>query len=138
MSPAEEAISGPPNDDDVGRPLDRAFRSNAPWRPRKRKTIDLDSKPHHDRPVDVDPRTLYDQEIERDTRTVRMDVSFADIIKVRDQAQVIREAMAEIIAIANRKDYDDITARRWARRQAAALARTLARMNGKTPRKPAG
>lgn len=132
----QEAMRSPPDDGADGSALDRAFRSPH-WKGRqKRKTIDLNPKPHHERPVEVDPRTLYDQEIERDTRNVRLDVSFGDIIKVRDQAQVMRACADELIAISKRKDYDAITARRWARREAAALSRTLARMNGKTPRKP--
>ncbi len=103
---------------------------------RRSPKVSIDPRVSHERPVDVDPRTLYDEEIERDTRNVRLDVSFGDVIKVRDQAEIIRDGMDEIIAITRNKGYDDVTARRWARRQAAALSRTLARMNGKEPRKP--
>lgn len=118
--------------------LNRAFGSKAPWRRNRggKERIDLDPKVHHERPAEADPRTLYDEEIERDTRNVRLDLSFGDPIKIRDQMSVLRDAADEIIAITKRREYDDITARRWARRQAAALSRTLARMNGKTPRKP--
>ena len=114
------------------------FRSLVRRRPGRRPkgTIDLNPKVHHERPIDVDPRTLYREEIERDTRTVRLDTSFGDVIKIREQFSVIRDAADEIIAITRNRGYDDITARRWARKQAAVLARTLARMNNKTPRKP--
>lgn len=119
--------------DTEGESLARAFGH---WkRNRKGKErIDLDPKVHHERPIEVDPRTLYQAEIERDTRAVRLDMSFKDIIKVRDQAELIKSVMEEIIDITRKKDLDDVSARRWARRQAAATSRTLTRFHGRVPR----
>lgn len=98
--------------------------------------VRLDPNIHAERPVEVDPRTLYDQEIEQDTRNVRLDMSFKDVIRTRDQAKLIREVMDEIIELTTRRELDDITARRWARKKVATIARTLSRLHGKVPRKP--
>ena len=73
------------------------------------------------------------QQIEQETRTVRLDVSFGDVIKIRDQCEMIMEACRIIMEKTRQHDIGSIRQRIDARQEAASLGRALARFNGKTP-----
>ncbi|HEX7741393.1 MAG TPA: hypothetical protein VF442_02975 [Sphingobium sp.] len=93
---------------------------------------ELDSVPH--KGDAADRFTLYSPEqIEAETRTVRLDVSFEDVIKIRDQAEMIIEACKIIIARTRAHDIGSIRQRIECRGEAASLGRALSRFNGKTP-----
>jgi hypothetical protein len=82
----------------------------------------------------ADRFTLYTQEqIEQETRNVRLDMSFSEPIKIRDQAEMIIAAMREVIAATRRHDIGSIRQRVEARREAASLGAALTVFNGKTP-----
>lgn len=90
------------------------------------------AQPH--RGDDADRFTLYTPEqIEDETRNVRLDISFGDVIKIRDQAEMIMAALRLIIGKTREHDIGSIRQRIEARREADSLRRVLARFNGKTP-----
>lgn len=76
---------------------------------------------------------LYPDELEQETRNVRLDVSFDEPIKIRDQAQMIVLAMQEIIELTKKHDLGSKAQRMQCRHTAAVLGRALSRFNGKTP-----
>lgn len=83
---------------------------------------------------DADRFSLYaPDQIEAETRTVRLDISFGDVIKIRDQAEMIMAALRLIIGKTREHDIGSIRQRIEARREADSLRRVLARFNGKTP-----
>lgn len=82
----------------------------------------------------ADRFSLYTKEqAEQETRTVRLDITFGDVIKIRDQAEMIMAALRLIIEKTREHDIGSIRQRIEARREADSLRRVLARFNGKTP-----
>jgi hypothetical protein len=73
------------------------------------------------------------EQIEQETRTVRLDITFTDVVKIRDQIEMILEAARIIMEKTRQHDIGSIRQRMDARREAASLGRALARFNGKTP-----
>lgn len=83
---------------------------------------------------DADRFSLYTPEqIEHESRTVRLILTFEDVIKVRDQAEMVIACMQQIIACTRRHDIGSIRQRIDARREAASLGAALTFFNGKTP-----
>jgi hypothetical protein len=76
---------------------------------------------------------LYPEEIEHETRNVRLDFSFTDPIKIRDQVEAAISALQEVFAITRNHRLTSLDQRRQARHTTAVLGRTLSLMNGKTP-----
>jgi hypothetical protein len=64
---------------------------------------------------------------------VRLDISFEEIIKVRDQAEMIMAAMEIILALTKKHDLGSINQCIEARREAHALGQKLSLFNNKTP-----
>lgn len=113
------------------------------YRGRKRKygPIDLE-KPPTDEELDAQPHTHEEadrytlftpQQIEDETKTVRLDISFGDVVKIRDQAEMIIACMQEIIKKTREHRLGSIRQRIEARREADSLRRVMARFNGKCP-----
>jgi hypothetical protein len=71
------------------------------------------------------------QQVEQETRTVRFDMTFKDVIKVRDQAEMVIAAMQSIILTTRQHPRGRAAQRVAARREAAACARALNILNGK-------
>lgn len=71
--------------------------------------------------------------IEMETRNVRLDMTFTDLIKIRDQALMVKEIMDDIIAKSRERHLGTIKQRMQCRQIADAGRRHLARFNGKTP-----
>jgi len=116
------------------------------WRQRRGSKILLDDSanpqkdperraiPENQTPEQVERfPALYPQEIEHDCRSVRLDVTFDEPIRIRDQAEIIVKAMQEIIELTKKHDLGSVQQRRLARFTAAVCGRTLSRFNGKTP-----
>lgn len=127
-----------------------AAGSNRPYRPRpgQRRQIgtesienlpseaDLDSQMRPDDPAGehADRYSLFTpQQIEDETRTVRIDMSFGDPLKIRDQAEMILACMQEIIRKTREHRLGSTRQRIDARREADSLRKTMARFNGKCP-----
>jgi hypothetical protein len=72
-------------------------------------------------------------QIEQETRTVRLDISFTDVIKIRDQIEMVMDACRIIMEKTRQHDIGSVRQRIDARREAASLGRALTRFNGKTP-----
>ena len=73
------------------------------------------------------------QQLEQETRTVRLDISFGDVIKIRDQCEMVMAACRIIMEKTRQHDIGSERQRVDCRREAASLGRALARFNGKTP-----
>ncbi len=83
---------------------------------------------------DADRFTLYrPDQIETATRAVRLDMSFGDVIKIRDQAEMIIAGMRQIIEKTRHHDIGSVRQRIDCRSEAASLGQTLSLFNGKTP-----
>jgi hypothetical protein len=81
-----------------------------------------------------DKHPLYTpQQIEQETRTVRLDVSFNDVIKIRDQCEMIMAGCRAIMEMTRKHDLGSLRQRIEARREAASLGAALTLFNGKTP-----
>lgn len=94
---------------------------------------ELSSTPH--KGDDADRFTLYrPDQVEAETRTVRFDITFDDVIKIRDQFEMVMAAARIIMETTRKHDIGSIRQRIEARREAQSLSRTLARFNGKCPR----
>lgn len=95
---------------------------------------ELDSAHDRHQGDDADRLSLYtrDQQ-EAETRDVKLMITFGDVIKVRDQAEMIIEAMRAVIAITRQHDLGSVRQRIQARSEAASCGRALSRFNGKTP-----
>jgi hypothetical protein len=93
---------------------------------------DLAASPH--KGEDADRFSLYTREqVEQEARTVRLDITFDDPIKIRDQFEMIMAAARIIMEKTRQHDIGSIRQRIDARREAASLGRALTRFNGKTP-----
>lgn len=73
------------------------------------------------------------QQIAEETRTVRLDMTFGDVIKVRDQAEMVIACMQAIIGKTRDHRLGSIRQRVEARAEADSLRRVMARFNGKCP-----
>ncbi|HEY1034962.1 MAG TPA: hypothetical protein VGE09_08275 [Pseudoxanthomonas sp.] len=73
------------------------------------------------------------QQLEQETRTVRLDISFGDVVKIRDQCEMIMSACRIIMEKTRQHDIGSERQRVDCRREAASLGRALTRFNGKTP-----
>ncbi len=73
------------------------------------------------------------EQIEQETRTVRLDITFGDVIKIRDQCEMILSACRIIMEKTRQHDIGSERQRVDCRREAASLGRALTRFNGKTP-----
>jgi hypothetical protein len=111
------------------------------WRRNRASKVSLDGLPTAEELAqqphkgdDADRFSLYTPEqIEVATKNVRLDISFEEIIKVRDQAEMIKAAMDIIIALTKQHDIGSINQRIEARREAHALGQKLSLFNNKTP-----
>ena len=93
---------------------------------------ELAQQPH--KGDDADRFSLYTKEqAEQETRSVRLDITFTDPIKIRDQFEMILAAARIIMEKTRQHDLGSIRQRVDARREAASLGRALTRFNGKTP-----
>lgn len=115
--------------------------ATGPFRGRKRKYGPFDiTKPPTEEELNgqtPDQRERFSlftpEQVEQETRTVRLDVSFGDVIKIRDQMEMIMEACRIIIEKTRQHDIGPVRQRVDARREAASLGRALTRFNGRTP-----
>lgn len=83
---------------------------------------------------DADRFSLYTpDQIAQETRSVRLDITFEDVIKVRDQAEMVMACMRQIIQMTRKHDIGSVRQRIEARQEAASVGRALSRFNGKTP-----
>jgi hypothetical protein len=73
------------------------------------------------------------EQIEQETRTVRLDITFEDVVKIRDQCEMIMEGCRIIMEKTREHKLGSTRQRIGARQEAASLGRALARFNGKTP-----
>jgi hypothetical protein len=73
------------------------------------------------------------EQIEQETRTVRLDITFEDVVKIRDQIEMIMEGCRIIMEKTREHKIGSTRQRIGARQEAASLGRALARFNGKTP-----
>ena len=136
-----DAIPDQPSEQHMpDKPIRGPYRPD-PTRRRVRATVSIDGPPtaeelaqQHHRGDDADRLSLYTPEqIELDTRTVRIEITFDDVIKVRDQAEMIVAAMQLIIGKTRHHDIGSIRQRIECRREAGSLGARLAMFNGKTP-----
>lgn len=126
--------------------LQAASKPNTgPWgsRGRKRKygpyntahlptEAELAEQPHTGEAADTNSLFTLEQ-VEQETRTVRLDISFSDVVRIRDQAEMVMAACRLIIGKTREHEIGSIRQRIDCRREAASLGRALARFNGKTP-----
>ena len=95
---------------------------------------ELDSAHDRHKDEDADRLSLYTRDQQAaETRDVKLTISFGDVIKVRDQAEMIIEAMRAVIAITRQHDLGSVRQRISARAEAASCGRALSRFNGRTP-----
>jgi len=109
-------------------------RKYGPYNTAKAPTgAELDAQPHQGE--EADRYSLFTpQQIADETRNVRLDLSFgADVMKIRDQAEMIISCMRVIIETTRKTGLGSIRQRIEARREADSLRRVMARFNGKCP-----
>lgn len=93
---------------------------------------ELASVPHKGN--DADRFTLYTPEqIKQETRDARIQITFEDVIKIRDQAEMVIACMQHVIAATRKHDIGSIRQRIEARREVASLVERITLFNGKTP-----
>lgn len=82
----------------------------------------------------ADRFSLYTPEqIERETKDACPRLTFADVIKVRDQAEMVKACMEQVIKLTRQHDLGSIQQRIEARREVASLVERLTLFNGGTP-----
>lgn len=82
----------------------------------------------------ADRFTLYTPEqIGHETKDVKLTITFGDVIKVRDQAEMIIAGMRAIIEKTRQHDLGSIRQRIESRAEAASVGRALTRFNGRVP-----
>jgi len=82
----------------------------------------------------ADGLSLYrPDQIEAETRDIKLTISFGDVIKIRDQAEMVIAAMQEVIRKTRHHDLGSVRQRIEARAEGASLGRALSRFNGRTP-----
>lgn len=117
--------------------------SNNHWRRTRGGKIRIDDTPTAEQAAETphkfdaaDRFSHYTPEqIEEETRNVRLDLSFGDPLAIRDQCEMIIEALKIVIARSKERHLGSTTQRIEAHREADSLRRALARFNGKTPRR---
>ena len=72
-------------------------------------------------------------QIEQETRNARIELSFGEMLKIRDQAEMVVACMQIIIGLTRAHDMGSIRQRIEARREMASLGERLSILNGKTP-----
>jgi len=93
---------------------------------------DLAQQPH--KGDAADRFSLYTPEqIAQETRDARLQITFEDVIKVRDQAEMIIACMQHVIIATRKHDLGSVQQRIEARREVASLVERLTLFNGKTP-----
>lgn len=97
---------------------------------------DLAQQPH--KGDDADRFSLYTpQQIEAETKDVKLCITFGecpgDVMKIREQADMIIAGMRAIIEKTRQHDIGSVRQRIEARAEAASLGRALSRFNGRTP-----
>lgn len=93
---------------------------------------DLARSPH--RGDAADRFSLYTPEqIAQETRDARLQMTFEDVIKIRDQAEMVIACMQHVIIATRKHDIGSIRQRIEARREVASLVERLTLFNGKTP-----
>lgn len=106
---------------------------------RKRKYVGYnpDSLPTDEEIMAQSPRQREEfplftpKQLAHETRNVRLDISFEDVVKIRDQADMITEVMYQIRLVTKRHPRGASYQRVGARREAASCARALNILNGK-------
>lgn len=82
----------------------------------------------------ADRFSLYTPEqITAETRNVRLDITFEEVIHIRDQAEMVIACMQQIIRLTRNRDIGSIRQRVDCRREAAGLGAALKFSNGRTP-----
>lgn len=82
----------------------------------------------------ADRFSLYTPEqIAQETRDARIQITFDDVIKIRDQAEMIIACMQHVILATRKHDIGSIRQRIEARREVASLVERITLFNGKTP-----
>lgn len=107
----------------------------------KRGTISLDGPPSPQelsesphKGADADRFSLYTPEqIERETKDACPRLTFGDVIKIRDQAEMVKECMEIVIKLTRQHDLGSIQQRIEARREVGSLVERLTLFNGKIP-----
>jgi hypothetical protein len=127
MSDPEMARTGP------HRPVQGRRRAHRPISLEGLPTAeDLAASPH--KGDDADRFSLYTPEqVEAETRNVRLDMSFEEVISVRDQAEMVIACMQQIIRLTRNRDIGSVRQRIDCRREAAGLGAALKFFNGRTP-----
>jgi len=119
--------------------LEEAMDNFTRGRRRKYGPIDLTKPPTEEELNGQTPQQREDyslfspQQIEQETRTVRLDISFGDVVKIRDQMEMIMSACRIIMEKTRQHDIGSERQRVDCRREAASLGRALTRFNGKVP-----
>lgn len=95
---------------------------------------DLDAVHERHKGDAADRFSLYTPEqIETLTKPVRWEITFEDVIKTRDQCEMVMAACRLIMESTRKHDIGSIRQRIEARREAASLGAALSLFNGKTP-----
>lgn len=82
----------------------------------------------------ADKFSLYTPEqITQETRDARLQLTFEDVIKIRDQAEMVIACMQHVVLATRKHDLGSIRQRIEARREVASLVERLTLFNGKTP-----
>lgn len=82
----------------------------------------------------ADRFSLYTPEqIERETKDACPRLTFGDVIKIRDQAEMVIECMKQVVALTRKHDLGSIQQRIEARREVGSLVERLTLFNGGTP-----
>jgi len=97
---------------------------------------ELAQQPH--KGDDADRFTLYTaQQVVAETKDVKLCITFGegpgDVMKIREQADMVIAGMRAIIEKTRQHDIGSIRQRIEARAEAASLGRALSRFNGRTP-----
>lgn len=93
---------------------------------------ELAQQPH--KGEDADRFSLYTPEqITQETRDARIQITFEDVIKIRDQAEMVLACMQHVINATRKHDLGSVRQRIEARREVASLVERLTLFNGKTP-----
>lgn len=93
---------------------------------------ELASSPHQGE--EADRFSLYTPEqVTAETRNVRLDITFEEVIHIRDQAEMVIACMQQIIRLTRNRDIGSIRQRVDCRREAAGLGAALKFSNGRTP-----
>ena len=82
----------------------------------------------------ADRFTLYTPEqIDALTKDARITLTFRDVIKIRDQAEMVRACMEVVIKLTRRHDMGSVQQRIETRREIASLIERLGLFNDRTP-----